>query len=47
MIDRDGSKKGESAKLINEQALLGILSWMPPEFWKQWAKERPNSVQEI
>jgi hypothetical protein len=29
-------------KLINEQALPGIMGRMPPADWKHWAKERPS-----
>jgi hypothetical protein len=33
-------------KLINEQNLPGIMSWIPPGNWKQWAKERPSWILE-
>jgi hypothetical protein len=39
-------KAGLIGRLINDQTLLGILAKMPPAYWRQWARERPNWMRE-
>ncbi len=39
-------KAGLLHRLINNQTLLSILAKMPPNDWRQWAKERPTWIRE-
>jgi hypothetical protein len=46
MLEAGGRGMNLFRKVTNEETLLGIMNYMPPAYWKQWAKERPSWEQE-